>query len=381
MSKIDIVRRCNICGAILQSEDKDAPGYIDGEILANKPLDSLVSCSSCYEENIFHMAPSSSIVSEDFLTILDDARATEALIVYLVDLFSFESYFVKEINERIKSLPILVIGNKRDLLPKSAKDEDLSEYVAHRFRVAGLPIQKENVLLASLSSQKNLDFLMKEIEERRRAHDVYIIGAPLSGKSFFFNAFLAGFRNKTKRPITTRQYKGTNLRLMRIPLDSSSFLYDTPGAGGLNNLLLEAESLDAWRYYPASEVKARVFPYDQGTSFLFGSLARIDFLEVPEKGKLKAYFAPSVDILKSSAKKLDDYFHKGTIYSLKVKPFPNKKISLKELDVFEISIEEEELRDIGLAGFGWISLKGKGTKIRVYLPKGAGLYTSRAKIK
>ncbi len=382
MSKIDIVRRCNICGEILQSEDKNAPGYIAAEVLASKPLDSLVSCDKCYEENIFHTSPSSSQVSKDFLTILDDARATNALIVYIVDLFSFESFFVDEINEKIKSLPILVLGNKRDLLPKSVSQEELKEYVAHRFRVSGLPIRENDVLLTSFSSGKSIDVIVKRIDEMRRAHDVYIIGAPLSGKSLFFNAFLRSYSNNTKRTITTRMYQGTNLRLMRIPLDSSSYLYDAPGAGGANSVLSYVDAVERNAFYPSSEVKGKNVLMEKGTSLLLGSLIRIDVLEAPGKIKGKAYFAPTVDIQKVPTKKAEERFLKRiSLLESGYKPLPMNKLSLKDMDVFEVSIDETNPRDLGFAGIGWFSLEGAGTRLRVYLPKGAGLYTSRAKVR
>ena len=57
------------------------------------------------------------------------------------------------------------------------------------------------------------------------------------------------------------------------------------------------------------------------------------------------------------------------------------KLSLKDMDVFEVSIDETNPRDLGFAGIGWFSLEGAGTRLRVYLPKGAGLYTSRAKVR
>jgi ribosome biogenesis GTPase A len=78
-------------------------------------------------------------VSPDFLTMLSDAKASDALIVYVVDLFSFECSFSSKVNEIIRSLPLVILANKRDLMPKEAKDEDLREYVAHRFRASGLP--------------------------------------------------------------------------------------------------------------------------------------------------------------------------------------------------------------------------------------------------
>lgn len=376
MGEIGIVRRCSICGAILQTERKEEPGYIDPEILKGKPLDALVSCESCYLENMQALSPRGSRVSEDFLTILEDARATEALIVYLVDLFSFECFFSPEVNERIKSLPILVLGNKRDLLPRKIKDEDLRKYVAHRFRVGGLPVKEEDVRLLSLSEGARIEEIRDEIERKRAAHDVYIIGAPLSGKSLFFNAFLRTYRNRSGRNIETRRYKGTDLRLMAIPLDSSSYLYDTPGEGGDNALPLRLPEVGRWTYYPAGETKARSFALEKGESLLLGGGVRLDRLEGEGKAQLRCYFAPRVEIQKAKGKKAEER------YLTRSAPHPQMKegTTLKDIDVFDIKVEEEGPRDIMVAGFGWIEAIGKGSLFRIYVPRGVGVSYGRAKV-
>ena len=65
MGEIGIVRRCSICGAILQTERKEEPGYIDPEILKGKPLDALVSCESCYLENMQALSKNGLVVFID----------------------------------------------------------------------------------------------------------------------------------------------------------------------------------------------------------------------------------------------------------------------------------------------------------------------------
>ena len=151
MSKLDIVRRCPICGAVLQGEDKAENGYINPEILKNAKLSEVLTCEKCYNENRYNLTPMEAQVTDDFLTMLKDALASDSLIVYLVDLFSFECSFNSKVTNLIKNLPILMIGNKVDLMPKGTNLEALREYVAHRSRVAGLPLTKDDVVLTSIS--------------------------------------------------------------------------------------------------------------------------------------------------------------------------------------------------------------------------------------
>lgn len=182
MSKMNMVRRCYSCGAILQSQSKDQPGYLPSEILEADSPYGVLFCEQCYKESQFHLAPVEPEVKDDYISMLEDAQASDAMIVYVVDVFSFESSFISRITNTIEGLKILVIANKRDLLPKSVKDSELKEYVAHRFRRARLSVTANDVVLTSLTSNTDIKPIVDKIEAMRRKHDVYVIGAAGSGK-------------------------------------------------------------------------------------------------------------------------------------------------------------------------------------------------------
>ena len=52
-------------------------------------------------------------VDQEVLKILDDAVATDAYIVWVVDLFSFNGTLNKEIASKVKKLKVTVLGTKR----------------------------------------------------------------------------------------------------------------------------------------------------------------------------------------------------------------------------------------------------------------------------
>ena len=74
--------------------------------------------------------------------VRSNVKKTNGLIVYVVDLFSFEGSFISKLNDAIAGLDVLVVANKRDLMPKNANDEHLLQYVAHRLRVAKLNVKE-----------------------------------------------------------------------------------------------------------------------------------------------------------------------------------------------------------------------------------------------
>jgi 30S ribosome assembly GTPase len=381
MSKVNVVRRCFSCGAILQSDDPKKEGYVEKRILDNTPLEDLVFCQHCYQDAKFNLTPVEATVDPDFLTMLKDAQASDALIVYVVDLFSFECSFIKEVSELVSHLPMIVIANKRDLMPPEAKDEDLKEYVAHRFRVAGIPLSHDDVILMSLSSFSDMGSIAKLIEEKRRRHDVYIIGASGAGKSFFLSSYLRGYSNKSFRSIMTTDYHGTHLRVMQIPLDSSSSVYDTPGTGIDNSLLGKGEAALQRALLPKEPLKGKKFTLEKGQALFVGSLARIDLLDSPKKRcEITAYFAHGVEVKKVASRHMDEEFKKS-LEKKSLLPASALVNSLVDFDVFDFPVSETNRRDIGIAGLGWISFEGEAQTIRLYVPKGIGVYGSRAKVK
>lgn len=381
MSKVNVVRRCYNCGAILQSRDPDKDGYIPSQALEGSSLNAILFCEHCFRESHFNAAPLEASVSPDFLTMLLDAKASDALIVYLVDLFSFECSFNAAISKTIQSLPLLVIANKRDLMPAEAKDEDLREYVAHRFRVASLPVQKEDVVLVSLTSFSDLSSVAALIEEKRRRHDVYIIGATGAGKTYFLSSYLRNYHNKSSQAIVTTNYPSTHLRVIQIPLDSSSMIYDTPGTGIENSLLGQGDALLARALMPKASLKPREFLMEEGSSLFLGGLARLDLLSTKAKrNPLIAYCSSDVEIRRYLKKDLDGEWKKNLEKKI-LKPASSLVTSLLDMDVFDFEVVEEGRRDIGIAGLGWFSFTGAQQTFRLYVPKGVGVYGSRAKVK
>ena len=78
---------------------------------------------------------------------------------------------------------------------------------------------------------------------------------------------------------------------------------------------------------------------------------------------------------------MDERFVK-LIASKAVKPVYQGISSVKDLDVYEIDVNDSRTtyRDIGILGLGWINFKASNQIIRIYVPKGVSIYSSRPKI-
>ncbi len=379
MSILNVTRRCHDCGVPLQTDDPKLPGYISPRYLEQSGEHFALFCDACFEKQRFNYAPNEPEVTKDQLTMLADAQASDAFIVYVVDLFSFESSFSPEVNKYIENLPVLVIANKRDLLPKSVSDAKLREYVAHRFRCARLSLTAEDVLLTSLSSTVDVSDIAEAIASKRKGHDVYVIGPSQSGKSQFVNAFLRGYTNPSAHnAVQSLTYPGTTIRVLQIPLDASSFLYEMPGFA-LNNSICGVLTTQQWRaIYPQETLKSVPQTISKKEAICFSGLVKIELVE-GEKTSISCYFPKSVKVKKFRLIGKKDPFFDG-LYKGSFKHISDRAKEAHDFDVFDVVVTEEGGRDIGIEGLGWFSFVGNKQTFRIYAPKGVSIYTTRSKI-
>jgi len=378
MSKLNIVRRCHNCGVILQGEDPNAPGYIDPNVLVNTAA-RVLFCNKCFDESRYNFVPRSPKVSDDFLFMMKDAEASDALIVYVIDLFSFENSFVPEVTDIIEGLNLLIIANKRDLLPANYSDEELREYVAHRFRCAHLACTRDDVILTSLTSMGDSSKIFEEIESRRKRHDVYVIGATGAGKTQLISSLIHSYRNTSSRIITSAPYSGTSLRVMQIPLDTSSYLYETPGIPLNNTVASKLDMEGIATVTPDSAIAARTFTLEPGDVLFLGGLARFELRDGKEQ-EVRVFVPKAVTVTKARGAKAEDSFFRKAM-NKSIRPTSKELVGPADFDVYDLTVEESGSRDIGFAGLGWINFQGDKQTFRIFTPKNVAIYTTRAKIK
>lgn len=377
MSRLNIVRRCYNCNTILQETDPEAEGYISpGHLDQAGAL--VLFCDHCYEQQKYNFSNHELVCSDDYLTMMKDAKATDALIVFVVDLFSFESSFPQNMVDIIANNPLLVIANKLDLLPKNVDKDEIREYVAHRFRAARLRVTKDDVILTSLNSLTSDPSFTKTIDVKRKRHDVYVVGAASSGKTLFLASYLRGYKNKTLKSVVTQNYPGTSLTVMQIPLDSSSSVYDTPATPSDNSMLSRLPYEIAKKCIPLEPVRPRAYSLIPGDALFLGGLARIELL----KGKRSTFTffgAKTVKTVRVRTKNSEEMFFR---YVARGDLEPSCLLFSKasDFDVYDLEVDEDGFRDIGIAGYGWVRFRGDRQTIRISVPRGVAIYTSRSKI-
>lgn len=380
MAEISKIRRCYNCGAILQSSDPKKEGYTKKETLEN-PSQNFLFCDKCFELERYKARPNEPILSDDYIKLLKDAKAKKALIVYVVNLFSFEAAFNHQILENIEGMNILIVANKFDLMPKGTSKEEIKEYVAHRFRAAGLTqIKAEDVSISNAYDEKISTEVITSIYERKAGHDVFIIGSAMSGKKTLISSFLKVFSNLSQGNIVTAPYPGTELELLQIPLNKKTAMYDVPGFSLDNSILYNLDRDTMRKVYTLDPVKERHITLSKKECLYIGGLAFIELV----KGKstqFNCYFCDKIQLkhILIPGKSADEKFVK-LVNKKSLQPSLPAIQTIKDLDVFELNVTESNYRDIGILGLGWINFMACKQTIRIYVPKGVSIYHSRPKL-
>ena len=376
MGEIRRVLRCYKCGTILQDEKVNDKGYISSEILNNHKSEILM-CNDCFDKLIFNPGPVLDDIDEDFYSIIDDARATDSLIVLVLDLFSFEGFASQRFRNSIDSSNVLVVGNKRDLLPKEIDDEVLKEHIRHRLRnTCNLNVQE--IILTSSIENYNIDILLERINSLRARHDVYILGFPNSGKTSLVNCLLKHYQNKTTRVISTIDYPGTKIRVFEVPLDRTSNLYDIPGMSSHNSIQDVVEPTIVNQLLFKKPVSIKSATLSQGNAIAIGGLAKIELIK-GSKTNVKMFVSEKIELKTIRSKDTDEVFY-NMIEKKIIKPVSKYLTSYEVFDMYDVKVDQDGERDIGILGLGWISFKGNNQTFRVSVPKGVYIYTSRAKV-
>lgn len=378
MKEITRVLRCNHCGAVLQCENPSEEGYIRKDVFEYHG-DRILYCESCYSKKMINNAKEIHDVNQSVYEMLRDAAASDALVIYVIDLVAFNGTLKPELVKLLKKLNVLVIANKRDLLPEKADDEVIKESIKQHFNDEG--INPVDIIIVSASKNYRIEDLKKAMSDFRRKRDIYLIGSVISGKTTIIDKLLMNYENKTKRKVEQIQYPGTNIKVLSIPLDNSSNLYELPGLE-LNDSVLGIVEKGLINKYilPKKSLKERKFKLNKNESLVIGGLA-IYVNKSEQTLECKAYFSDKVEIKKVNKSALTVFF-KTNLLKRELRPVSDNLQTFEQFDLMQCVTENDgEYREIGIKGLGWVSYKSSGQTIHILIPRGAGIKEGKARIK
>ncbi|WP_027088695.1 ribosome biogenesis GTPase YqeH [Thomasclavelia saccharogumia] len=360
--------RCFGCGAIIQSEDEKKIGFIPKNALNNEK----VLCKRCFRLKNYHELQKTNLTSDDFLNILQKIGDQNCLVVYLIDLFDYNGSLINGLPRHLNNNDILVVGNKRDILPKSLKDIKIEHWLRRQLKEIG--IKPVDVILSSGVKNYNLDLLIDKINEYRHGRDVYIVGVTNVGKSSLINALLKHYGSGDDNLITTSEFPGTTLDLIEIPLDDQSYLYDSPGIINSHQMAHLVKDEDLKVIIPKSELRPINFQLNDQQSLYFGGLARMDFIS-GKHSSFTCYFPKLLKIHRTKLEKSDSLYNRH----LTLKPEIETVKDIKEMKVYDFKLPQHKV-DLVISGLGFISVNCPNAKVKIHVPRGIGVFIREALI-
>jgi hypothetical protein len=359
------IGRCSHCGQILQTDDPHAPGYISPERRRNRIEEG--TCDRCY--SLRHSENSGAPeFGSDFVKILNEAKEKDALVVYVCDLFDLESSYVDGIEEYLPK-NLLVVLNKKDILPKRNEDKEVEEEALRFLEQQG--IEAADAIVTSSLTDYHISEFMKKIAEMRNGKDVYVFGQSYVGKSTLVNAFLRHYKNETNRVIQSVRVQDTSLEVLEIPLDDTSSMYDTPGIYNSRSLLSKVERSE-WKYIvPRDPILVRSYPVSSSQAFLLGGVAVLEVVS-GKKTDFRFEVSNEVSINRVKVSNLEKTFN-ALALTRQVRPLDSEIHSLSDLEVKEIIVPASGNMSISIFGLGHIEFACANQKIVLHVPPKVGV--------
>ncbi|CAI4229198.1 unnamed protein product [Auanema sp. JU1783] len=231
---------CSGCGSHIHCKDSSLPGFLpvevfDKVITKKKMLDSLL-CRRCYLLKHHNFLLNVNVCPVDYESMMSHLKLKdESLILLVVDVTDLPGSIHAHLPNIIGTRkPMIVIGNKVDLLPPDAQCgyfKNFRTIVQEAVEEAGFR-DKFNILHTALVSAKTgygVEDLITEIQLKYTTvkmgmrSDLYLVGCTNAGKSTLFNALLQSDLCKVRavdliERATTSLWPGTTISLLKFPV-------------------------------------------------------------------------------------------------------------------------------------------------------------------
>lgn len=364
--------RCIGCGSIIQTTDPHGLGYTPKSALEKGKATGELYCQRCFRLRHYNEIAPVSLTDDDFLRLLNQIRDANALIVYVVDIFDFNGSLIPGLHRFVGKNPVLLVGNKEDLLPRSLRRPKLRDWIRQQANLAGLrPI---DTVLVSAKKNHQIDQLLETIEKYRQNRDVYVVGVTNVGKSTLINQIIKQ-RTGVKELITTSRFPGTTLDKIEIPLDDGHMLVDTPGIIHQEQMAHVLSAKDLKIVAPQKEIKPKTYQLNDGQTLFLGGVARFDYLKGAKAGMV-AYFDNALPLHRTKLANAENFYHKH-LGDLLTPPTADETETFPPLERYEFRLTEKS--DIVFEGLGWITVPA-GTTVAAWVPIGVGALVRRAMV-
>ncbi len=208
-------------------------------------------------------------------------RQRDGVVLLLVDMFDVDGSLPAAFADNVSGAnPVILVGNKIDLLPQGATEYRLRMWLAQQAELRGL--KPCTVAVISSRTGHGLRELLSTVRSRSDSFrkDVFVCGRTNVGKSTFLNKMIRMFQGPRSFMVTESGLHGTTLGLIPIPIGHHKrFIYDTPGLLGEQRVRTALTQPEQHLVQPPSGARIRPIVYRliPGKSLLLGDFARLDY--------------------------------------------------------------------------------------------------------
>ena len=361
---------CIGCGAIIQTEDKTGLGFTPQSALEKGLETGEVYCQRCFRLRHYNEITDVQLTDDDFLKLLHEVGDSDALVVNVIDIFDFNGSVIPGLPRFVSGNDVLLVGNKKDILPKSVKPGKISQWLMERAHEEGL--RPVDVVLTSAQNKHAIKEVIDKIEHYRKGRDVYVVGVTNVGKSTLINAIIQEITGD-QNVITTSRFPGTTLDKIEIPLDDGSYIYDTPGIIHRHQMAHYLTAKNLKYISPKKEIKPKTYQLNPEQTLFLGGLGRFDFI-AGEKQGFTAFFDNELKLHRTKLEGASDFYdkHLGTLLT---PPNNKEKEDFPKLVQHVFNIKDKT--DLVISGLGWIRVTGTA-KVAVWAPEGVAVVTRKA---
>ena len=331
------MKQCKGCGAILQSTDKNLAGYT--------PKAEADYCQRCYRLKHYDDVTVSYRDEINPTEILQQVSKMDALVLWVVDAFDFESNIIEGINRHFFGKEVLLVLTKCDLLPSTFSRDKLLRFVNRRLSEIGIEVI--DIVVTGQYGKNGVDSLAVAIDKYSGEKDTVVVGVANAGKSTIINALI-----NSEDTLTISRYPGTTLGFTKLQWNRHA-IYDTPGLHRDDSLIFLLNDSELKTIIPKAKIKPRVFQITSDTSFAIGGLVRVDLVNPKTDGTAVIYTSDKVNVHRGKVANAKELWEKH--YGELLAPSYGKYSDFTKFRYYK----KDDTIDICVYGLGWICIKGE----------------------
>ena len=282
--------KCVGCGVELQNVDKFKDGFVEDL--------SYVLCERCFIIKNYGQNKLVRKSNIDYMKIVDNIRDDD-IVVYVSSILTLNLDYISKFKHVILAI------TKRDVMPKSVKDEKIIKYVKDRYS------NIDDVVMVSAYKKYNLDLLYNKLLKHAKK-DIYFVGITNSGKSTLINEMIKSY-NGYLGDITMSNYPSTTLGIVDVNIGELN-VKDTPGIVIENSMVNYLDDKKIKKINSKKEIKPVTMQVSGTGGVLIDDILRIEY--ETEKTSMTFYVSNNLkvdDINLKNPRLLDKYIRRFVI--------------------------------------------------------------------